>query len=312
MDYLSCRLWEKKRKDLIYYFGSPSLLYARIQLRKSVQNRDYQILFDDKYLTINYLKGLGVSQPDTFGLLKPNNFNEPYINEVLDKANHEKLLGKPIEGNRGRGVIIIKRRNHTIFIDDGHTENKLVNNKLGEIYLLQEVVEQHESISEIYPNCINTIRLHTLYTKNNDVLILGAYMRFGKGKNIVDNVNAGGLAIGIDHHYGKLHPDAYDLLARKYYEHPDTKFVFNGFEIPHWKDVLKLGENIQKATYFYKFMGMDIAITGKGPVVIEINANPEMAYLEMYTQPLLKDKKVRNEFAAYDLLFNKPQKSLVK
>jgi hypothetical protein len=141
-------------------------------------------------------------------------------------------------------------------------------------------------------------------------LILGAYIRFGKGGNIVDNISAGGIAVGIDPYSGKTGPVAYDDPAKKYYEHPDTNVNFCNFMIPDWEEVLEIAKKVQKSTFFYKLLGLDIAISQNGPVVIEINANPEMSYQEMYTRPFLKDKEILSEFAKYDLLFNKPQKNL--
>ncbi len=310
-DYLKCRLWENDRESLVYFYGSPSSLYARIRLRKSVQSREYQILFDDKYLTLQYLKGLNVPLPKTFGLLEAKDFNKPYINDLLNRVNREELLVKPIEGNRGRGVFIIRRKNESIFIDEGGSEVNIDAFSLNDLSLVQEKVEQHKSISEIYPHSLNTIRLHTLYTHDADVLILGAYIRFGKGGNIVDNIGAGGIAVGIDYDLGKTSQVGYDNLAKKYYVHPDTKLNFCNLNIPDWEEILKIAQKVQKATFFYKLLGLDIAISKDGPVVIEINANPEMSYSELYTQPLLKDKKILEEFSKYDILFNKRQKNLI-
>lgn len=310
-DYLKCRLWENDRESLVYFYGSPSSLYARIRLRKSVQSREYQILFDDKYLTLQYLKGLNVPLPKTFGLLEAKDFNKPYINDLLNRVNREELLVKPIEGNRGRGVFIIRRKNESIFIDEGGSEVNIDAFSLNDLSLVQEKVEQHKSISEIYPHSLNTIRLHTLYTHDADVLILGAYIRFGKGGNIVDNIGAGGIAVGIDYDLGKTSQVGYDNLAKKYYVHPDTKLNFCNLNIPDWEEILKIAQKVQKATFFYKLLGLDIAISKDGPVVIEINANPEMSYSELYTQPLLKDKRILEEFSKYDILFNKRQKNLI-
>ena len=74
---------------------------------------------------------------------------------------------------------------------------------------------------------------------------------------------------------------------------------------------MEIATKIQKACYFYKLLGLDFAVSKKGPVVIEVNANPEVGYQELYTVPLLKDERVRREFDRYGLLFNKAQKKLV-
>ena len=62
---------------------------------------------------------------------------------------------------------------------------------------------------------------------------------------------------------------------------------------------------------FYKLIGMDIAVTQVGPVLIEVNANPDIVFQEQTSGPLFKDKRVLKEFDKYDLLVNKYQKKLL-
>lgn len=308
-DYLKCRLWERNRRELVYYYGSPSGLYARLRLRKSVQNREYQIIFDDKYLTYHYLKGLNIPQPETFGLLEAQDLQKSDIDALLTKLKRDEIIIKPTEGHHGRGVYLIRRKKSIIYVTNSGPEFEMGSFSLKELSLIQERVNQHPKISLIYPHSINTIRLHTLYTQEGDVLIFGTGMRFGRGGNVVDNVGAGGIAVGINNYSGITVSVGFDGPARKHYNHPDTMVNFCKFTIPHWKGIVEIATKIQKASYFYKLLGLDFAVSKTGPVIIEVNANPEMGYQELYTGPLLKNERIRREFDRYGLLYNKVKKN---
>ena len=305
--YLDVGLWDVNRSEFKYYYGHPNSLYARKKFRKAVQDREYQALFDNKYITDLYLRGLTKLIPKFLGIIKPSEFNELYINKVLDTHKCDEIIIKPIEGCHGQDVIKVVRSDNNILIHTNKTEVRLKDFELSEMSIAQEYVHQNSNIEQIYRSSINTIRMHTLLTKSNDVLILGSYMRFGMGGNIVDNVGAGGVMVGIKPESGKLGDVGYDHIAEKYFEHPDTKFRFSGFSVPYWEEIKKLAIHIQASTFFYKFLGMDIAVSQNGPVLIELNANPEMGFMELFPPPLLKNEKILKEFAEYDLLYNKAQ-----
>ena len=49
-------------------------------------------------------------------------------------------------------------------------------------YVFQHAIVQHDDINDIFPNSINTLRIETYLDKNNEVQILGGFMRFGSKK----------------------------------------------------------------------------------------------------------------------------------
>jgi hypothetical protein len=120
------------------------------------------------------------------------------------------------------------------------------------------------------------------------------------------------VAVGIDHNTGKLKEIAFDKLGNQYREHPISKVVFKDFQLPKWDEVIQVAIKVQKACSFYRLLGMDIALSKEGPILIEVNANPDVVFQEQTSGPLLRDKRVLQEFAQYDLLINKFQKDLLK
>jgi glutathione synthase/RimK-type ligase-like ATP-grasp enzyme len=137
-------------------------------------------------------------------------------------------------------------------------------------------VIQHSEVSLIHHKSINTIRLETFVDKKDKIHFLGAYMRFGSGGSVVDNINRGGFFVPINIEEGKLFKKALTSMikgAKVNDKHPDSGFVFEDFKIPYFDEVLIL---IRYAASLFPgyIQGWDIAITEKGPIIIEANDYP--------------------------------------
>lgn len=57
-------------------------------------------------------------------------------------------------------------------------------------------------------------------------------------------------------------------------------------------------------------LGLDVAITATGPVIIEINTRPDFIFQEQTAGPLLKSPRVYRLFERENLLFNRTQLGL--
>jgi hypothetical protein len=170
--------------------------------------------------------------------------------------------------------------------------------------VVQKYINQHEEVSAI-SSSINTIRIATLLTKERDVLIIGAMMRFGVGEAYLDNRCMGGMAAGIDLDQGVLKRFAYDFHHKRYDRNPTSGISFQGFEITYWSQVVALAaKTIQMTFPFYKLLGHDSAITPEEPVIIQINDAHNNVGLEQAYGPILANERTRKAFKDYDLLIN--------
>jgi hypothetical protein len=137
-------------------------------------------------------------------------------------------------------------------------------------------------------------------------------MRFGVGNAHVDNWSSGGIAVGVDHHNGRLMEVAFDKHGNRFHNHPDSKQAFLGFQLPYWEETVEIAMKLQMAANFYRLIGVDVAITPDGPILIEMNANPDIVFQEQTAGPLLRDPRVLQEFFEYGLLYNDAQLRLIK
>lgn len=309
-NYSPCRFWEQDPKEWVYYYGSCYHPQQRARLRKNVQPFDRLIVFNDKVLCEQFCRGMNVQIPESFGVITPDMEYKKKIHQAFTFSLVDKLIIKPILGRSGSGIVMATRVKNKIFINNGTELVSLDNFQLKTESLLQAVVPQHSDVAKFSNTSVNTIRVMTLYTKSEEAFIASAFMRFGVGKSFVDNWSAGGVAVGVNHHLGTLKERAYNKHGEVFLKHPGTDIPFNGFQIPFWEQVVEMSTKVQTFCHFHKLLGLDIAITPNGPVLIEINAQPDTITQEQTSGPLLKDPKVLYEFSQHDLLINRHQKNL--
>jgi glutathione synthase/RimK-type ligase-like ATP-grasp enzyme len=309
-NYSPCRFWEKDRSKWVYYYGSSYNPYQRAKFRKYIQPKEYLPLFNNKLISELICKGINVPVPKLFGIIVPDQEYREKIKLIFEINSINRLIIKPVVGRGGQGLVLAYKNTDEIIIDNQHEKISLDLFYLKEPCLTQEFIEQNKQISSFTPFSVNTIRAVTMYTKNNEALLLSASMRFGVNGTFVDNRSAGGVAVGIDLESGALKKTGYDKEGKSFTSHPDSNIPFEGFLIPFWKEVEELSLKIQLHSPYWRLLGMDIAVTDNGPVVIEINPEPDIVGREQDTGPLLMSRKIYKEFENYNLFYNKLQKKL--
>jgi putative polysaccharide biosynthesis protein len=213
-----------------------------------------------------------------------------YFLMVFKSANINSIFLKPTQGSQGFGIILLNEA--TIREQSSEVFEALINNS----YIHQEVVIQHSEVSMIHNKSINSIRLETFIDNKDNIHFLGAYMRFGSGDSVVDNVSSGGFFVPVNIEEGKLFKKALTGMikgARICDKHPDSGFVFEDFKIPHFNEALILVRHVASLFPGY-IQGWDIAITENGPIIIEGNDSPAMLYSE-FSYHGFKNKSVFKE-----------------
>jgi len=206
--------------------------------------------------------------------------------KVIDfMKKHKTFMAKPIDGGCGHGI-------EKINIDKYPSVEQIYNKlKGGENNLiLEEIIKQHENVSKIYPNSINTVRVVTIVTtedgdsilnipeeqrKNIKIIphIICAYFRIGNGK-FVDNFNSGGMVAPVDEKTGIVSQVALDKQKNVYEKHPETNTPIKGFKFPYWDEALELCKQASKEIPEIGYVGWDVAITPEGPLFVEGNEFP--------------------------------------
>lgn len=179
---------------------------------------------------------------------------------------HKTFMAKPIDGGCGKGIEKIETKNYNSFnelydyLSDNHN------------FELEEVIEQHDEVSKIYPGSINTVRVVTIL-KDNVPHVICSYFRIGNGK-FVDNFNSGGMVAPVDEKSGIVQDRAIDKNKVLYENHPATGSQIKGFQFPDWNEAIEMCKEAAKIVPQMAYVGWDVGFSKKGPVFVEANEFP--------------------------------------
>ncbi|WP_321391910.1 sugar-transfer associated ATP-grasp domain-containing protein [Emcibacter sp.] len=147
-------------------------------------------------------------------------------------------------------------------------------------WVVEEYMTQHPIMSRLNPTSVNTIRMYVYEDKSGDIKIIGTRIRIGRAGSLVDNTEAGGFSGNINPETGVvefLHLTTPAMTEVTH--HPDSGEKILGFQIPMWQEVRELGTKSLSYMPETRFLGLDIAISDKGPTMIEMNIEPSMSGL---------------------------------
>ena len=192
--------------------------------------------------------------------------------ESLEKflSDKDSVIAKPLEGSSGQGIEKYGRQDWQdsipMFLE------LLINNSIG---ILEEVVVQHERLSQLCPSSVNTVRIATLLGDKKQGIVY-AFLRIGNGR-VMDNVDCGGMAARVDLDSGRLLTVGADKQGNTFKIHPKTGTPIMGFEVPFWEEAKQMCIEAAQKVPQMRFVAWDVAITNDGPRFIEGNSFPSHA-----------------------------------
>ena len=128
-------------------------------------------------------------------------------------------------------------------------------------------------MNKLNSSSVNTIRMVTVMNDQDEVTIIATFSRIGNGK-VVDNFNSGGMTARIDVETGKIIEDAVNKNGELFEKHPITDTTIKGFQIPNWEEAKEMVKNAAKLSKHIRYVGWDVGLSNKGPVLVEGNQFP--------------------------------------
>lgn len=177
---------------------------------------------------------------------------------------HPSFVLKPVGSSQGNGVRLV----------EGVEDPRAFYEKLrasGKV-LLEERIEQHETMARFNPSSVNTLRI-AIYNTRNGLIAGHGIVRVGKKGAFVDNAVQGGISCTVDVRRGMTCSDGYVTNGERFKVHPDSGVAFNGFELPDWEGALSICRQISSEIPDMKYISYDLAYTKKGWVIVEINSS---------------------------------------
>ena len=179
---------------------------------------------------------------------------------------HNVIMVKPVDQSGGANV-------EKIVIDPQTNIAKLYEVlKSTKQYLVEDYVKQHKEMNRLCKASVNTLRIVTVRKEGHTTVMLRA-IRIGNGIRDVDNFHSGGMYT-LFSDKGVITKPAMDREGKLFTVHPTSKVPITGFQIPYYQEAIQMALKASEKIPQVGLVGWDIAITDKGPVLIEGNELP--------------------------------------
>lgn len=147
--------------------------------------------------------------------------------------------------------------------------------------LVEEKIKQHDKMSSLHAESINTIRIVTILN-DGKVHIVAQILRMGQNKSVIDNITSGGIYAPVNSEGVITHPAFCDKTGENFSVHPTTRVYLLGFQVPFYKEAIEMVTEIACAEKDMGYVGWDVAITPDGPLIVEGNNLPSYEIMQNY------------------------------
>jgi hypothetical protein len=197
------------------------------------------------------------------------------------------LVVKPSGGGKGVGVRVLQRDGDGLAdaasgrpVDPAALWDELRADSDFDCFVVQERMRNHPELTALAPaKALHTMRLVTLLPRSGEApSVSQSSIRFGIGGGVTDNFGDGTAGNGyceIDPATGRLgpfrraRPDRCGFVDSPFL--PGTDTLIEGMRMPMWDEALALAYAAARHFLPSRSIGWDIAITDRGPVIVEAN-----------------------------------------
>lgn len=273
-------------------FSNPQKLRATGVLGMNARNyyvisrnnkRSLYPLVDNKVQTKKLANGIDINTPKMIGVIE-HQYEVKDLMKIV--AGHSEFVIKPAHGSQGKGVLVIKSYEDSVFTTTSGKKlgfNEVyqhVSNILSGLYslggqydvaLIEELVHFSDAFDSFSYQGIPDVRL--IIYKGYPVM---AMMRLAtKESDGRANLHQGAVGVGLNISTGKaLRAVLHNVPVTI---HPDTNADLMTLQVPMWREHLMIGAMAYEMTGL-GYLGADIVLDKFcGPMMLELNARPGLA-----------------------------------
>ncbi len=252
-------------------------------------DRDWRAIADDKLVTHAVLRDNGFPVPSLAAFYHPRR-PAPRRSVALGTAKELRdflrgvdrpLFGKPLGGYHSLGCVSIdsfdRGTDSVKLAFGGHLslpsllDYILKTGRSG--YLFQERLRPHRELAERFGPTLSTIRMVVLLTPDGPELLQAA-CKIPRGQNVADNFWRGNMAGAVDARSGRMMRvvSGVGVDQVQHTHHPDTGMSLVGMTLPRWREAVDTCLEASACMPGLRTQSWDVAITERGPVLIEVNS----------------------------------------
>ena len=239
---------------------SISTLWTRAEFRKTYTDRRYICLLMNKYIFSKVFS-------DFYGrrCVSSRDADAKLLRELAEDTG--KVVYKPNCKGQGKGVRVLP------CADEAEAANSMELIRASGDGIIEEYVVQHEVLARVNPGAVSIIRFYTVCAPSGSYLF--APVLTTAIEKEISNGCQDALTTMIDIRTGEVVTDAVD--QNKYTDHaahPVTGTAFRGLKLPFWEESIDMMRRAVPLASKISNIGWDVAITEKGPLIIEANTIP--------------------------------------
>ncbi len=257
-----------------------------------LNNRLYHKCSQNKSVEKAILSTYGIPTPELLGHYHGVRGLTTLGTEFRTKVQMQELLSRQEPGSRlcfklidgwgGMGFRAIECLSEELFLDLQSQEEvsfddfyQSLHNPEQDGVIIERYLEQHPVFASFNPSSVNTCRV-LLRVVNDVVICLSVYLRVGRTGSLVDNSTSGGVIFPINKESGTMKPGFTKHDRGNFYDsHPDSGVRMSGEKLPCFDEGMALAKKAILAFPGIHFAGVDLAFSTDGPVILEINIQPD-------------------------------------
>lgn len=266
-------------------------------------NRHPTDILSDKTVFAQFIKGVDVQVPKTY-LVFYSLHDSEYENSFgvtddlkliaspedwLNYIHHhlpDAFIVKPATGQGGKGIHVYRRQGKDSFLcqKQSVTADEMVRRIVTDEWygtcLIQELARNHPSYQAISgSNALECLRVLTARTRSRGIQVYSTEARFTVDVNAeVDNFQggrSGNILCKVANDTGKIQDafifDTTKVTYRHISHHPNTQHPLVGWAVPEFNAAHAAAIRAHTSMASFAIIGWDIAITERGPIIIEGN-----------------------------------------
>lgn len=167
--------------------------------------------------------------------------------------------------------------------------------------MFQELLRPHPLIAEVCGDKLCTVRMIAIF-EGSQVRLYGAYWKIAVEPNMADNYwRKGNVLALVDPTDGTVKRCSTGLGAeyRSVDVHPVTGKAICGFVLPDWSEAVNMVLSASRAFPGFKMQAWDVALSDKGPILLEFNRFGSLFLPQLAEQHGLYDGEFRKFIDRY-------------
>ncbi|MCK5685082.1 hypothetical protein KAJ27_13215 [bacterium] len=245
-----------------------------LALWRYFDNQDRSNILRNKIRFDEYFRKYISQLPDLFFTIELGE------NNAIEIISNQDFFVKPAVGRSGENCFVVRCQvgdmykidRNDITMTQDELKKYLIDLELKDGILVQELLRNHQEMKSLSNGNITTIRINTFLNMDGEVSVLFCMLLMPTGGMTLSNANHEGIISSVDLQTGKLGIAInFNRPFEKIRVHPDGGGVIPGARLPDFDDAMEICRKAHNHLLEFPFIGWDIALTDKGPILLEGN-----------------------------------------